>query len=77
MGRTEKVRGYRDLVVWQRAMQLVVSIYKETEGFPRREIYGLADQIRRAAVSIPANIAEGAARQTSGAFARHLDIALG
>ena len=77
MGRTEKVRGYRDLVVWQRAMQLVVSIYKETEEFPRREIYGLADQIRRAAVSIPANIAEGAARQTSGAFARHLDIALG
>ncbi len=77
MGRTEKVRGYRDLVVWQRAMQLVVSIYKETEGFPRREMYGLTDQIRRAAVSIPANIAEGAARQTSGAFARHLDIALG
>ncbi len=73
----KKVRGYRDLMVWQRAMGLVVAIYEETEGFPRREMYGLTDQIRRAAVSIPANIAEGAARQTSGAFARHLDIALG
>ena len=72
-----RVRGYRDLVVWQRAMRLVVAVYKETENFPRRELYSLTDQIRRAAVSIPANIAEGAARQTSGAFARHLDIALG
>ena len=58
-------------------MKLAVEVYKATEAFPRKEIYSLTDQIRRAAASIPANIAEGHGRRTDGAFARHLDIALG
>ncbi len=71
------MRSHRDLVVWQRAMKLAVEVYKVTETFPRREGYSLTDQIRRAAASIPANIAEGHGRRTDGAFARHIDIALG
>ena len=72
-----KMRSHRDLVVWQRAMKLAVDVYKVTETFPKKEMYSLTDQIRRAAASIPANIAEGHGRRTDGAFARHIDIALG
>jgi len=72
-----KVRNFRDLIVWQRSMELSVQIYKITKQFPRDEIYGLTSQIRRAAVSIPSNIAEGQARGTDAAFANHVDIALG
>ena len=53
------MRGHKKLIVWQKAMQLVVAVYKLTKSFPRTEIYGLASQIQRAAVSIPSNIAEG------------------
>ena len=54
-----KVRNYQELIVWQRAMDLVVEIYKASKGFPREETYGLRSQIRNAVVSVPSNIAEG------------------
>ncbi len=72
-----RVRSYRDLQVWQRSKALAVEIYRITAGFPQRDQYGLADQMRRAAVSIPSNIAEGHIRRSSRVFARHIDIALG
>ena len=56
--------SYRDLRVWQRAMDLVVSVYCATQEFPREELYGLTSQMRRASVSIPSNIAEGKGRST-------------
>jgi four helix bundle protein len=59
-------RSYRDLIVWQKAMDLGKRIYVLTRCFPREEIYGLTSQIRRAAVSIAANIAEGQSRETTG-----------
>ncbi len=55
---------YRDLRVWQKAMELVVSLYRETSDFPKEELYGLTSQMRRAAVSIPSNIAEGKGRSS-------------
>ncbi len=72
-----KMRSHRDLVVWQRAMVFVQRIYEITERFPSHETYNLVSQLRRAAVSIPVNLAEGHGRHTDGAFARHVDIALG
>jgi four helix bundle protein len=69
--------NYRDLVVWQKSMVLVRSIYQATDGMPDAERYGLTSQIRRAAVSIPCNIAEGQDRLSSPAFANHLGIARG
>lgn len=68
---------YSDLVVWQKAMDLVTDIYKLTSAFPTEERFGLASQTRRAAVSIPSNIAEGHGRKASGAYLNHLSIALG
>ena len=68
---------YRDLKVWQRAMSLVESIYKITAKLPREEIYGLAAQLPRAAVSIPSNIAEGHARDSTKDYLRFLSIARG
>ena len=68
---------HRDLVVWQKAMQLAGDIYRATAAFPRGEIYGLAAQLRRAAVSIPSNLAEGSARRTSADFMHFLHIARG
>jgi four helix bundle protein len=56
--------SYRDLRVWQSAMELVIRVYRETQGFPREEVYGLTSQMRRASVSIPSNIAEGKGRST-------------
>src|SRR4051794_21309292 len=70
-------QSFRDLTVWQRAMQLTVAIYKLTQGFPREEIYGLTSQIRRSAVSIPCNIAEGQGRTSSAEFRQFLSIARG
>jgi four helix bundle protein len=54
--------SYRDLIAWRKAMQLVSEIYSVTQAFPREELYGLTSQLRRAAVSVPSNIAEGQAR---------------
>ena len=71
------VNGYRDLLVWERAMGLVAEAYRATEGFPKEEKYGLAQQLRRAAVSVPSNIAEGHGRDHLGDYLRHLSIANG
>jgi four helix bundle protein len=56
--------GHRDLVVWQKAMRLVTEVYRVTSAFPKHELYGLVGQIRRAAVSVPSNVAEGYARNS-------------
>lgn len=72
-----KVKNYQELIVWQRAMDFVEEIYSGSKTFPREEIYGLTAQIRRAAVSIPSNIAEGQGRRTTADFVRHLSIAYG
>ena len=70
------IESFRDLVVWQKAMGMVEHVYASSEKLPRSEMYGLGSQIRRAAVSIPSNIAEGKA--TGGQnYPRHLRIALG
>ena len=70
-------RNYTDLLAWQRAMDLVESLYKITKEFPREELFGLTSQLRRAAVSIPANIAEGQGRNSRGDFRRFLSMAHG
>jgi four helix bundle protein len=69
--------SFRDLVVWQRAMQLTVAVYRLTQDFPREEQYGLTSQIRRSVVSIPSNIAEGQGRVSAGEFRQFLGIARG
>src|SRR3979411_1014515 len=74
---TMKVRHYQELIVWQKAMDLVEEVYKVSRSFPREEIYGLTSQLRRAAVSIPSNVAEGQGRRTTTDFLRHLSIAYG
>jgi len=71
------IRNYRDLVVWQRAMDLVEMIYRLSRSFPKDEIYGLVAQLRKAAVSVPANIAEGRGRHTTKEFLHFLSIASG
>ena len=71
------VRTYREFVVWQKAIALVTQVYMATKDFPPTEVYGLTSQMRRAAVSIPSNIAEGFARKTDGDFGRFLRIACG
>jgi len=68
---------YNELVVWQKAMDLVTEIYKFTATFPGEERFGLSSQARRAAVSIPSNIAEGHGRKSTGAYINHLSIAHG
>ena len=70
-------RSFQDLVVWQKAHQFVLMTYRVSEKFPRREMYGLTSQLRRAAVSIPANIAEGFKKKTKADKARFLNIAQG
>ena len=71
------VQNFRELTVWQRSMQLTVEIYKLTSLFPKEELYSLTNQIRRATVSIPSNIAEGQARQSTAQFLKFLSIASG
>jgi four helix bundle protein len=70
-------QSYRDLVAWQKAMALVTQVYQATRKFPRDEMYGLANQLRRAAVSVPSNIAEGQARFSSREFRHFLSHARG
>ena len=70
-------RNYRDLLAWQRAMDLVDAVYQATRRFPPEERFGLTSQLRRAAVSIPSNIAEGQGRRTTPDFVRFLSIAHG
>jgi len=71
------MKNFKNLKVWQNGIELVINIYKETEVFPKEEIYGLTSQIKRSAISIPSNIAEGSGRGTDKDFHRFLDVALG
>jgi four helix bundle protein len=68
---------YKELKVWQRAMDAVVDCYRLTASFPRYELYGLTSQVRRAAVSIPSNVAEGHCRRSMKAYMNHVSIGLG
>ena len=72
-----EIKSYRDLLVWQKAMDLVTEVYRVTKEFPKEERFGLTEQIRRAAVSLPANIAEGQGRRHRREFRNFLSIALG
>jgi four helix bundle protein len=69
--------SYRDLIAWKRAMSLTTLVYRQSERFPRKELFGLTAQLRRAAVSIPSNIAEGQARHSKRDFQHFLRIAKG
>ena len=71
------IRSYRDLVVWQKSKHLAILVYRATERAPRSELFGLVSQMRRAAVSIPSNIAEGYNRKTRPEYMRSLRIASG
>ena len=71
------VMSYRDLVAWNKAMELVTEIYRMTHNFPKEELFGLMSQLRRAAVSIPSNIAEGKGRLSKGEFRQFLGNARG
>lgn len=73
----QKSRSYRDLEVWKISISFVKEVYRLTGNFPSSEIYGLANQIRRAAVSIPSNIAEGQGRNSTKEFKQFLAISLG
>lgn len=72
-----EVRSYKDLVAWQKSMDLVTAVYRISQGFPKEEIFGLVSQIRRAAVSVPSNIAEGHARTSKKEFQYFLSNARG
>ncbi len=71
------MQTYQDLIVWQRSIQLVKAVYRLTERFPKAEMFGLTSQMRRAAVSIPANIAEGYARKHRAEYIQFLRISFG
>jgi four helix bundle protein len=71
------MRGYRDLVAWQKSMQLVKDIYRVTRGFPKDEIYALTSQLRRAAISVPSNLAEGHGRFSRKEFRQFIGHARG
>jgi four helix bundle protein len=71
------MKDFRDLKVWAKAHQFVLAVYAATRGFPREELYGLTSQPRRAAMSVPTNIAEGCGRGTDIEFARFLQISMG
>jgi four helix bundle protein len=73
----QPAKDFQDLIVWQKAHQFVLSIYRFTKIFPKEELYGLTSQARRAAVSVPANIAEGFKKKTKPDKARYLNIAQG
>jgi len=71
------IKSFRELIVWQKSMDLAVGIYRATEKYPKSELFGLALQMRRAAVSIPSNIAEGQSRNSRNEFRHFLGIARG
>lgn len=72
-----KIKRYEDLIAWQQAYEIVIRIYQRTKSFPKEEQYGLTQQIRRAAVSVPSNIAEGFGRHSRPDYLRFLDMARG
>src|SRR4029077_20950419 len=71
------IKRYNDLIAWQKAMDLVQDVYLMTRAFPKEELYGLTSQLRRSAVSVPSNVAEGHCRNGRREFVHHLSIALG
>jgi four helix bundle protein len=71
------VKSYKDLIIWQRSIDLVELIYRISENFPAKENFGLISQMRRAVISIPSNIAEGYGRQSTGSYSQFLSIARG
>jgi four helix bundle protein len=71
------MRNFRELEIWKKSIQFVKLIYLSTDFFPKRELYGLTSQLRRAAVSIPSNIAEGSSRNSEKEFIRFLEITMG
>ena len=73
----KSLSSYRELIIWQKSIDLAVKTYATTRGFPAEERFGITSQMRRAATSIPANIAEGQARNTTGEFLQSLGIARG
>lgn len=73
----EKIKSYKDLIVWQKSIDLAAEVYELTVNFPNSEIYGLTSQIKRCAVSIPSNIAEGRKRGSRNEYCYHLTISLG
>ncbi len=73
----QQINSFRDLRIWQQGIELVREIYKITTDFPKNEIFGLSNQIRRASISIPSNIAEGHIRKNTAEFKQFLYIALG
>jgi len=77
VSRPVPIRSYRDLQVWQAAVDLVVDVYRFSAAFPKCETYGLRSQLREAAVSVPANIAEGHGREHLGDYLHHLSVANG
>ena len=74
---TKGINSYKDLIVWQKSMELVKSVYELTTNFPKEEIYGLTSQIKRSAVSIPSNIAEGKRRGTRKDYRQFLIVEYG
>ena len=77
MVKTEPLKSFKELIVWQKAYKLVLEVYKATKDFPRYEIYGLIQQMRRAAISIPSNIAEGYGRKHKREYIQFLSVAFG
>ena len=73
----KEVKNHKDLEAWKKSIELVCNIYKITDSFPKNECYGLALQMRRAAISIPSNIAEGAGRNSNAQFKNFLQISIG
>jgi four helix bundle protein len=72
-----EIKSYRDLVVWQQATDFAAATYEATKNWPKEEVYGLTSQVRRAVVSVPANIAEGYGRENRGSYQQFLRIAQG
>jgi len=72
-----KTTSFKDLIVWRKSYKLALEVYKATGGFPKSEVYGLSQQMRRAAISIPSNIAEGYGRQHKAEYDQFLSIAYG
>jgi four helix bundle protein len=77
MEKKTEIRNYRDLAVWQLGMDIALQVYQATKDFPTDERFGLTSQLRRAAASVPANIAEGHARSSTRDYLRYIAIAIG
>jgi four helix bundle protein len=76
-GNGNKILSYKDLLVWQKSMELVAQVYRMTRELPAAEQWGLVSQMRRASISVPSNIAEGYGRQATGEYRHHLSISRG